>query len=267
MKAVIRRMRNESAAAGLWEKLSQEGWTFLEDYDSFQESEAGKSPCLVVTDSIEGAEYAKKRNLACLACEPRENPFHFYGVDMIAEDLNELNGEFLKLVWQRHRGIPWTIAVTRRLILRESVMEDLEDFYSVYSGEGVTDYIPGLSADRQEEKRELECYIKNMYRFYNYGLWTVLERSSGRVVGRVGLENSANPQTGEAVLELGYLIGKPWQNQGYGTEAAEAAAWYAFEVAEVPELFIFIRKENLASRKVADHLDASFPGKIRVVLV
>lgn len=269
MKAVIRRMKHEAAGVVLWETLRREGWYFLTDEEPPENRQEDGKPyvCLVVTDSQEGAEYARKRSLACLAYEPVGNPYHFSGVDMVAEDLNELNGECLQMIWKRHEGLPWTIAVTRNLILRESILEDLDDFYQIYGGEGITDYMPGLSQDREREKADLDLYIKNMYRFFNYGLWTVLERKTGDVIGRVGLENSEDPETGEPVLELGYLIGKPWQGKGYGMEAADAAAQYAFAAVAVPELFLFIDERNQISRRVGARLQERYPGKIRIVLL
>ncbi|MDO5426208.1 MAG: GNAT family N-acetyltransferase [Eubacteriales bacterium] len=263
MKTIIRMMREEAAGEELWETLHREGWIFLEEKEPAPE----EGQCLVITDSQEGVEYARQRDLACLAYEPAGSPQHVYGADMVAEELNELNGEFLKLVWKRHKGLPWTIAITEHLILRESIAGDLEDFYRIYGGAGITDYMPGLSEDREKEAAELEAYIKNMYRFFNYGLWTVLERATGRIVGRAGLENACDPETGEPVMELGYLIGKPWQNRGYGTEAANAAARYAFEAAEVPRLYLFIKYGNIPSRKIAEKLRRQYPGKIRIILL
>lgn len=269
MKAVIRRMKNESSGAQLWETLRAEGWKFLEDWESLEPSvrEAQSFVCLVATDHAAGAEYAKKWGLACVAYEPPDSAYHFHGVDMVAQELDGLNGECLCMVWKRHKGLPWIIARTERLILRESVPGDLEDFYRLYGGEGMTDYIPGLSEDREKEKADLEAYIRNMYRFYNYGLWTVIERDTGTVVGRAGLENPQNPEAEDATLELGYLIGKPWQGKGYGTEAAAAAAQYAFDALEMERLVLVIARGNAASRRVARRLSERFPGKIRVELV
>ncbi len=270
MKTVIRKMQDQTVGQGLWKTLAREGWQFCEGLTR-EESDGysrRQEPCLVITDSPEGAEYARGRDLTCLAYEPLDGPFRFYGVDMVAQDLDELNGEFLNLVWKRHCGIPWRIAVTKRLILRESVLEDLDEFYSLYQGEGMTDYIPDMPQDREQERRDMAHYIKQVYGLYNYGLWTVVERMSGQVVGRAGLEHSQDPESGEPVLELGYLIGRPWQRQGYGTEAAVASASYAFRTVGIDKLYLFIHPGNEASLRVSERLTDIFgKNKIRVILL
>ena len=64
-----------------------------------------------------------------------------------------------------------------------------------------------------------------MYRFYNYGIWTVIEKTTGDIIGRAGIENGE--YEGRAILELGYLIDRKWQGRGLGKEAARACTEYA----------------------------------------
>lgn len=72
MKPVIRKMQETAAESGLWERLRREGWNITEELESVQKSHSrsnGGEVCLVVTDTLEGASYAKERNLACLGLE------------------------------------------------------------------------------------------------------------------------------------------------------------------------------------------------------
>ena len=84
-----------------------------------------------------------------------------------------------------------------------------------------------------------------MYRFYNYGIWTVLERKSGAIIGRVGIENGE--YQGESVLELGYLIGERWRRQGFAREAVSMAERFAAEVLQADSLYAFIHPQNKPS--------------------
>ena len=38
-------------------------------------------------------------------------------------------------------------------------------------------------------------YIKNMYGFFEYGLWLVFEKKSGELIGRAGIEASGKRKT------------------------------------------------------------------------
>ena len=103
-----------------------------------------------------------------------------------------------------------------------------------------------------EYERELEFtknYIKNMYGFYQYGLWLVFERVSGALVGRIGIENRVID--GRQRQELGYLIGKTWQGHGYAYEASREIIRYASDELELEELFAAVDKSNRASRELA----------------
>ena len=90
---------------------------------------------------------------------------------------------------------------------------DLTAFRKLYQEEGMLDYLPNPEFEGEEGRENFRHYIRSMYRFYNYGIWTVLERKSGAIIGRVGIENGE--YQGQSVLELGYLIGKDWRRQGF----------------------------------------------------
>ena len=270
MKTVIRKMQETAAESGLWERLRREGWNITEELESVQKSHSrsnGGEVCLVVTDTLEGASYAKERNLACLGVERPKTGVHFFGVDMATEDLSGVEGSFLQLVWKRHWNLPWEIAQTPRLVLRESVLEDLEAFYRIYEDEEITAYIPGMPVDKEQGKEELEAYISQIYPLFGYGLWTVIEKETGQVIVRAGLEHTRDSDGEGAMLELGYVIGKPWQGKGYGTEAAMSCAAYAFSEVEAEYLAVRVHKDNLPSRKVAEHLERQYPGKVQIFLL
>ena len=89
-----------------------------------------------------------------------------------------------------------------------------------------------------------------MYPFFSYGLWTVIEKKSGRIIGRAGLENGT--YRGEPVLELGYMIGGAYQRRGYGLEAVRAVIEYAVTAMGAEKVYAFIHEQNCASRKLIE---------------
>lgn len=140
-----------------------------------------------------------------------------------------------------------TATETERLILREFVPEDIDDLYKIY--EDNDRYIEKLSDDREQERAKLESYIKYVYGFYGFGLWAVVEKSSGLLIGRCGL--SVEEIDGEGVLEIGYMIGKAWQHKGYGLESVRAVLDYAPEVLGEPRVAARIDAKNTASASLA----------------
>lgn len=139
------------------------------------------------------------------------------------------------------------IAETKRLILREFVPEDIDSLYTIYEGNGA--FVPPLSEDRDEEKAKLESYIHYVYGFYGFGLWAVVEKETGALIGRCGL--SVEDIDNHVELELGYMIGRPWQKKGYGLESVMAVLEYASEEIYEKRIAVRIDADNKASSALA----------------
>ncbi len=200
---------------------------------------------LILTDQKEIARWAEKKNVACVAYEAADSDYHFSGVDMVIQGFEQINAEFFCLIYRRHHGLPWKIAETDRLLIRESVMEDFDAIYDIYQEPGMTDYMVGISGTKEEEKEFLKSYIRTMYAFFGYGLWTVIEKKSGAIIGRVGLENATYEE--EPVMELGYMISRAFQKKGYAIEAAEAVINYGMDAVGAEEIYVFIDEKNQSS--------------------
>lgn len=170
--------------------------------------------------------------------------------DMFAEGFDEVDFAFLEKVYQRHHGLPWTILTTRRCIVREFCMDDLDDLFAMYAGKGMTDYMEPLYEYEKEREYE-EAYIKHMYGFYGYGMWVVIDRETGKLIGRMGIEHREE-LGGE--LELGYAVSVPFQRKGYAMEVCSAIISYAGEELGVPSLNCLIEEGNTVSEHLAKRL-------------
>lgn len=84
-----------------------------------------------------------------------------------------------------------------------------------------------------------------------------MKKKSGTLIGRAGAELHEDPETGEALLELGYVIRPSFQRQGYGYEVCRAVIRYLEEECGAEELFCRIREENTASIRLAKKLGFS----------
>ena len=171
-------------------------------------------------------------------------------VDFVVEGFEEVNLRFLQQVYQRRHHLPWTILETKRCIVREFTLDDLDDLFALYAGEGMTDYIEPLYEYEKEKEYQIS-YMKYMYGFYGYGMWLVIDKESGKLIGRAGIENREE-LCGE--LELGYAIGVPWQRKGYATEVCQAIMEYAKEELECEKLNCLIEQGNTVSEHVAEKL-------------
>lgn len=172
--------------------------------------------------------------------------------EVLVEGFDEVDFFFLERIYQRKHGIPWTVIETDRCFLREMTMEDLDALYRLYEDPEITQYMEGLYEDRKKEEEYTKAYINNMYRFYGYGMWLVIQKENGKIIGRAGLNNV--DIHGTPALEMGYMIGKDYQNQGYATEACEGIIQFAREGTEFEELHCLIEKENEKSVHLAKKL-------------
>ena len=180
----------------------------------------------------------------------------FLHADMVVEGFEEVDMILLQRVYERHFNIPWTILETKRCIVRELELSDMDALFSMYAESGMTDYMEGLY-EYEEELEYQKAYIENMYHFYGYGMWLVFEKKTGTLIGRAGVEHREE-LNGD--MELGYAIRTSFQHQGYAYEVCQAIMQYAGEELQVHLLRCMIQKENTLSEKLAIKLGFSYCG-------
>lgn len=174
--------------------------------------------------------------------------------------LEDLPLIYLQRVYERFFHIPWEILRTKRCLVREMTVEDVDELYEVYKDKEITRYMESLFEDKEEEREYTSKYIENMYGFYGFGMWIVQSLDNGKIIGRAGL----NVREEYDDLELGYIIRKEEQRKGYGTEVCQAIIRYAVEEMEVQTLNAFIHPDNTNSIKLIQKLH--FQKKERVNL-
>ncbi len=238
----------------------------------------GKPQIVVLSDEREALLAAQAAGRAVVAVEKGEADGRGSGAEKAKSGVETGNTEFLparyvvaspemaddrylERVVRRHLGLPWTIAETERLLIREFTESDAA-FVLREDTDSEADrvfYSPDL----------LREYIRCQYGFYECGVWALIEKTGGTFVGKAGLTpatgetagsastagETANlmPAAGEATgsasmagetagltpaadetagpasseiepvrLELGYHIFQPYRRQGYATEACRA---------------------------------------------
>lgn len=187
--------------------------------------EKGLEELLYVTDSEETYRGLRRRGKYVLPYRHEGNrEADFAGAMYVIEEIEEADYETVDLVYRRFAGLPWEILRTKRCIIRETTEADVDSFYNIYAEPEITRYMEDLYEDREEELAYVAEYREKVYGFYGYGMWTVLKRD-GTVIGRAGI----SWREGYELPQLGFVIGVPWQRQGYAYEVCRAILDYARE--------------------------------------
>ena len=136
---------------------------------------------------------------------------------------------------------------TPRLQLREMTPADRPALRRILQDSGVMYAYNGPFSD-EEVDEWLERQLAR-YRQYGYGLWAVVLKATGEMIGQCGL--TLQHWNGREMLETGYLFQRSHWHQGYATEAARACMDYAFGTLNSPLVCSIIRDNNLPSQQVA----------------
>ncbi len=232
-------------------------------FDSMQTERAvtidSQEYVVVISDETEALLAARTAGRAVLGLlgETERGPEAGQGLwaaSYLIESLDALDDRFLERVVRRHLGLPWVIAQTERLLIREFQAEDAAR-------------IPHEDADTEADRifcdsETLAEYIRCQYRFYEYGIWALVDKESGELVGKAGLsswegEAEASGCIREDIgekhvmeLELGYHIFTPYRRRGYAAEACRAILAYAQEQWDSCRIYAKIDASNEASIRV-----------------
>jgi RimJ/RimL family protein N-acetyltransferase len=188
---------------------------------------------------------SKNLHIPCIGYDnPSIMKQDLYQASIVVEGFEEIDYKFLTDAYRRFYNLPIIIANTTRLIIREMVLEDLDELYELYANKEITQYLEPLY-EREEEIEFTKAYIKNMYSFYGYGMWSLLDKKTGHLIGRAGLNN--REVDGEIQIELGYMVGVPYQRRGYAYEACCKILKFAVSKLESSQVNCFVDNRNEAS--------------------
>ncbi|NQY07109.1 MAG: GNAT family N-acetyltransferase [Flavobacteriaceae bacterium] len=145
------------------------------------------------------------------------------------------------------------ILETERCYLREFILEDAQDFYKLNLDPEVIQYTGDVPFTSIEEAEE---FIRNYnpYQKYGFGRWAVCDTKTDDFLGFCGLKYHKNVD----FVEVGYRFYKTYWNKGFATETAKACVDFAFDSIKLPVMYCQVKKENLASIRVAEKLGFVF---------
>ena len=144
-----------------------------------------------------------------------------------------------------------TVLETKRLTLRPMQAADIDALLVIFTDLQVMAAFDEEPFNREQMSRWLGRNLDHQDE-YGYGLFSVILKANGLLIGDCGLE--VMEVDGMQVAELGYDFRSDYWNQGYATEAASAVRDYAFDVLGLPQLISLVRVKNAASQRVAEKI-------------
>ena len=171
----------------------------------------------------------------------------FRGVSYIIQEPDLVDFDSYEKIYERGAGLPWTILKTRRCLVREFTVDDLEGIYSLYDDRARM-FLEPPSEDRAHEREILQAYIERIYGLYGFGYWAVLAMdpaapgtmdplAPGTLIGRIGFSAvTADKEAQAAALgvsgidaDFGFLVAASCRGTGIAQEVCEALLRYGFD--------------------------------------
>ena len=150
------------------------------------------------------------------------------------------------------------LSVTERLILRPPAAEDFEAAVAFHADPDTMRFLGGPK-ERSEAWRAW-CTMAGSWHIEGFGMFSMIERASGRWIGRAGPWRPAD----WPVAEVGWGVSKEFAGKGFAYEAAGAAIDYAFDQLRWDAVHHVIDPENTASIALAERLGSGKMGPTRM---
>jgi ribosomal-protein-alanine N-acetyltransferase len=143
-----------------------------------------------------------------------------------------------------------TIFETKRLLLRQQVLEDLDELWKFHRNAENVRYYQDAPGTYDEVREQLEWDLNWYQKNDELGTWAIIQKETGMLVGLCSLM----PWTVDGVdeVEMSYILGEDCRGQGLGTELSRAVIRYGFEKVKLPRIISVIEPENMLSRHVVE---------------
>jgi RimJ/RimL family protein N-acetyltransferase len=142
--------------------------------------------------------------------------------------------------------------VTERLILRTWRPEDRAPFAVMNADPEVMRHFPELLSE--EESNAAVDRFERYFAESGITFFAVEEKSSGRLVGTIGMRHVRDNIPIAPAVEIGWRLDKEVWNKGYATEGARAVLQAAFVDLAFPRVVAFTTPANTPSRRVMEKI-------------
>ena len=146
---------------------------------------------------------------------------------------------------------------TPRLCLRPWREDDRPAFAAINGDPEVMRYFPDVLTRAQSDALA-EQLQERMQAQGGWGFWAAEERSSGQVIGFIGLNSPAIAlpirSATDPLVEIGWRLARSHWGLGLASEGARSTLDFAFERLQLPEVVAFTALPNLRSAAVMQRL-------------
>src|SRR2546423_12254755 len=148
---------------------------------------------------------------------------------------------------------------TERLLLRWFRETDFPQYLAMSTDPEVLKCLGGKPQTEIEAWKSMAAFMGHWF-FRGYGVWAVEEKSSRKLIGRIGFMDPA----GWPGFELGWTLARESWGKGYATEGARRAMEYAFNEMGREHVISLIHPQNKNSIRVAERLGEKPEGETEV---
>lgn len=153
------------------------------------------------------------------------------------------------------------VCESERVFLRPYTQADFAALHKIVSDKQ-TMYAWGQGFSKKQSQEWLDKQLAH-YQQYGFGIWAIIEKQSGAIIGNAGLNHTEISLKGKTqkIVEIGYLLHRNFWGKGYGSEVARMCVKYGFETLGLEEVYCLIKEDNKASIKVAKRLEMQKVGE------
>ena len=139
---------------------------------------------------------------------------------------------------------PFPILVTARLVLRQLVMEDEQEIFTLRSDKEINKYLDRQLSVTIDDARNFINKVNENTNNNNSVYWAITLANTNTLVGTICLFGFSNE---EDTCEIGYELLTNFQGQGIMKEAVEKVIDYAFNTVNVQKIKACLHRHNQRS--------------------
>lgn len=145
---------------------------------------------------------------------------------------------------------------TERLYMRKLRNDDIDNYYEIMKKDEVGIWLGTSRGKTYDETKLLIDKFSKQWDEKGYGVWGVIEKQSGELLGHCGL--SYLKETSE--IEILYAFDPEFWGHGYATESAIMALEYAFKNAKLDRIIALAKPLNIRSSNVIKKIGLKIVG-------
>ena len=153
---------------------------------------------------------------------------------------------------------------TAHLILHPWRDRDLDEYARLLADPNVMRYITHEYGPLSyEEAKQAHVRILRLWEERGFGAWAAVETTSGRWVGKIGLDY-LDRWLGPDKIEVEWQLNSVFWSKGYATEGARAILGWAFGDLGLDRVIAITVPYHTASRRVMEKCGLAYQGTVTV---